>query len=109
MIVLTVVLYFSTKLVSACQCNVLGSLSNECDSYSGQCKCKPYFTGKYCEQCTSSNLIFPHCVGDAKCECNKIGTWFDADKKGPCIEGVGIFILFIFPFRLTHFKPMYPL
>ena len=96
MIVLAAVLYFSTKLVSACQCNALGSLNKECDSYTGQCKCKPYFTGKYCEQCTSSNLIFPNCVGDAKCECNKIGTWFAAGKKGPCIGGVGIFCYLFF-------------
>ena len=109
MIVFTVVLYFSTKLVSACQCNALGSLNNECDSYSGQCKCRPYFTGKFCEQCTSSNLIFPHCVGDAKCECNKMGTWFDADKKGPCIEGVRIFLLIIFSFFYFSISSQCPL
>ncbi|ETN59454.1 laminin, alpha 1/2 [Anopheles darlingi] len=35
----------------ACECNREGSLSDECDRYTGECHCRPGVIGKKCDRC----------------------------------------------------------
>lgn len=41
-----------------CGCNLAGSLSDTCDSETGQCKCKPGSTGRDCSQCTAYRHVY---------------------------------------------------
>eukprot|EP00117_Sycon_ciliatum_P025837 scpid1780/ scgid2551/ Cadherin EGF LAG seven-pass G-type receptor 2; Cadherin family member 10; Epidermal growth factor-like protein 2; Flamingo homolog 3; Multiple epidermal growth factor-like domains protein 3 len=34
-----------------CNCHVHGSVASECDRSTGQCRCKPFTTGRRCDQC----------------------------------------------------------
>lgn len=44
--------YTSALTVAACACNELGSeQTDECDSETGQCKCRERFTGRACDGC----------------------------------------------------------
>lgn len=86
---------FSTvsMVSSACTCHPIGSNSKVCDAKNGQCDCKPYFTGKHCDQCTTRADVFPYCnVNGKDCQCDKRGTWQALNKPGSCLEKVGIFI-----------------
>lgn len=40
-----------------CDCNVEGRASDECDSITGQCNCKPGVVGKQCSQCEKPRHI----------------------------------------------------
>lgn len=51
-----------------CDCNLAGSLSDTCDSETGQCKCKPGSTGRDCSQCTAYRHVYIHNV----CTCKSI-------------------------------------
>lgn len=39
-----------------CSCNQVGSVSDQCNN-SGQCTCKPNYTGDKCDRCTVSLFI----------------------------------------------------
>lgn len=45
----------------ACQCNKIGSISNDCDVESGQCKCLSSFGGERCEHCKDGYYNYPKC------------------------------------------------
>ncbi|XP_055540243.1 laminin subunit alpha-1 isoform X2 [Wyeomyia smithii] len=47
-----------------CDCNREGSLSEECDPRSGQCRCKPGITGRRCDRCEQPK----HIVQNYKCK-----------------------------------------
>ncbi|XP_058122412.1 laminin subunit alpha-1 [Anopheles ziemanni] len=48
----------------ACECNREGSISDECDRYTGECHCRPGVTGKKCDRCE----LPKHIVQDYRCK-----------------------------------------
>ncbi|XP_067203705.1 laminin subunit alpha-1 isoform X2 [Linepithema humile] len=50
-----------------CNCNLAGSLSDACDSKTGQCKCRPNSTGRDCSQCTAYRHVY---INDVCTSCN---------------------------------------
>ena len=50
-----------------CNCNPLGSTSNECDITTGQCQCQPGVTGLKCDTCMRYHYGFSStgCTGKA--------------------------------------------
>lgn len=52
-----------------CDCNREGSLSDECETKSGQCQCKPGITGKRCDRCEQPK----HIVQGYKCKREFVG------------------------------------
>ncbi|XP_014204068.2 laminin subunit alpha-1 [Copidosoma floridanum] len=59
-----------------CNCNEAGSASDECDTETGQCNCRPGSTGRDCSQCTAERHVFvgPNCVS---CNDNCTGLLLD--------------------------------
>lgn len=55
--------YFQSSflLFAACECNKVGSISNDCDLVSGQCKCLSNFGGERCERCKHGYFQYPEC------------------------------------------------
>ncbi|KAK6179097.1 hypothetical protein SNE40_011531 [Patella caerulea] len=49
----------------SCDCNVDGSMSFNCDSFGGQCQCRPNVIGRKCTACQPGWFGFPRCQ-----ECN---------------------------------------
>ncbi|ESO94906.1 hypothetical protein LOTGIDRAFT_144813 [Lottia gigantea] len=45
----------------ACDCNIDGSLSFNCDSFGGQCECRPNVIGRKCRACQPGYYGFPRC------------------------------------------------
>lgn len=68
-----------------CGCDFEGSTSSECESFGGQCKCKPNVVGRQCETCREGFIGFPDCKcpsgkfdsgpgsGCEDCNCNREG------------------------------------
>ncbi|CAF0857038.1 unnamed protein product [Brachionus calyciflorus] len=55
-----------------CDCNPTGSVSNICDQFGGNCKCKPNVVGKKCDKCAPGTYEFgPN--GCQPCNCNSAG------------------------------------
>ncbi|TRZ02967.1 hypothetical protein DNTS_026215, partial [Danionella cerebrum] len=54
-----------------CECSPQGSNSRQCDLISGQCPCRPQFSGLRCERCALGFRNFPQCT---PCNCNINGT-----------------------------------
>ncbi|XP_071961218.1 laminin subunit beta-1-like [Antedon mediterranea] len=73
-----------------CGCDSTGSTSNICDSYGGQCDCKPNVMGRACNQCAPGTFGFgPN--GCTACECNAFGSqaaFCDSTGKCPCMPNV---------------------
>ncbi|XP_041914213.1 laminin subunit alpha-3-like isoform X1 [Alosa sapidissima] len=55
-----------------CDCSPTGivSSSGDCDSYTGQCTCKPRIGGRQCDRCAAGYFRFPECV---PCDCETGG------------------------------------
>ena len=41
-----------------CNCNLIGSLNNNCDQSNGQCVCVQGVTGRRCDRCSSEYYYF---------------------------------------------------
>lgn len=50
-----------------CECNPAGSLNDECDTETGQCRCRAGSTGRDCSECTAFRHVFINNV----CTCKK--------------------------------------
>ncbi|XP_056377714.1 laminin subunit alpha-3 isoform X2 [Hyla sarda] len=57
-----------------CNCSTTGVIQPfqpECDSISGQCRCKSRISGRQCDRCAPGYFRFPDCI---PCDCNSYGT-----------------------------------
>ncbi|XP_015919728.2 laminin subunit alpha isoform X1 [Parasteatoda tepidariorum] len=63
-----------------CKCDTDGSLSYECESFGGQCQCKPNVIGRTCSQCRTGFFGFPNCK---PCDCPS--TAYCQPVTGQCI------------------------
>ncbi|XP_015124906.1 laminin subunit alpha-1, partial [Diachasma alloeum] len=72
-----------------CSCNPNGSISRLCDSVSGQCLCKPLFTGRDCSTCIEGygNVT----AGCRECNCD-VGAITNACDQitGSCVCAPGV-------------------
>lgn len=50
-----------------CECNPAGSLNDECDTETGQCRCRAGSIGRDCSECTAFRHVFINNV----CTCKK--------------------------------------
>lgn len=50
-----------------CNCDGLGSTKTSCQSFGGQCICRPNVIGRACDRCRSGYSGFPYC--------RKLATW----------------------------------
>ena len=70
----------------ACDCDPVGSTSEACNLYDGQCTCKDGFGGRQCDQCEENYWGDPReqCY---PCDCNPQGSQsFQCDwKTGKCV------------------------
>lgn len=80
-------LSFFCKLQN-CNCSIDGSvigLEDQCDLTTGQCTCKPEFSGRACNECSKGYYGYPYC---RKCNCDMRGTaWGNlsiSDTVVPC-------------------------
>ncbi|VDO48417.1 unnamed protein product [Schistosoma margrebowiei] len=71
-----------------CNCSIDGSvigLEDQCDLTTGQCTCKPEFSGRACNECSKGYYGYPYC---RKCNCDMRGTaWGNlsiSDTVVPC-------------------------
>ncbi|KPP76674.1 hypothetical protein Z043_103970, partial [Scleropages formosus] len=55
----------------ACDCNVVGSLTLQCNPDTGCCFCRDQFTGEKCDQCKMGYRDFPQCT---TCDCSVAGS-----------------------------------
>ncbi|KJH49984.1 laminin EGF-like protein [Dictyocaulus viviparus] len=59
-----------------CECDIIGSIGEQCDAVSGQCTCKQGVFGKRCNQCRPSYFNFTD-AGCQFCHCNIYGSMQD--------------------------------
>ncbi|ESO91420.1 hypothetical protein LOTGIDRAFT_209765 [Lottia gigantea] len=64
--------HYLTIIISACDCDLTGSLSRDCEPLGGQCQCKPNVVGRRCDQCAPGTYGFGP-SGCQPCNCNDIG------------------------------------
>ena len=63
-----------------CKCSIQGSKSYECESFGGQCPCKPNVIGRQCTRCKTGFYGFPDCK-----QCNCPSTAYCHPRTGKCI------------------------
>ncbi|XP_075991137.1 laminin subunit alpha isoform X2 [Anticarsia gemmatalis] len=63
----------------ACMCDFMGSTELECDTFGGQCPCKPNVIGRSCTTCRTGYFGFPNC---RPCTCPQTAI---CDDNGTCI------------------------
>ena len=68
-----------------CHCNIDGSYDHKCESFGGQCKCKPNVIGRECSMCKTGYFGFPNCQ-----KCNCPDTAVCHKKTGDCICPKGV-------------------
>ena len=60
----TQMLWCSYFYLLACQCNVFGSVRDDCEQMTGRCVCKPGVTGSKCNICPNGRELGPQgCTG----------------------------------------------
>ncbi|XP_053562862.1 laminin subunit alpha-5 isoform X2 [Bombina bombina] len=62
-----------------CNCHEVGALGTSCESYGGQCSCRPNVIGRDCSRCATGYWGFPNC---RPCEC---GSRLCDEVTGQCI------------------------
>lgn len=66
---------FTIFLLSpACNCNINGSLSQECNNITGACECKPNLSGAQCDRCRQNYYQPDPNLGCLPCNCNLGGS-----------------------------------
>ncbi|XP_042733401.1 laminin subunit alpha-2 isoform X5 [Lagopus leucura] len=69
-----------------CHCHVNGSISEICDSQTGQCECKPNVIGRRCDMCKPSYFWAPDKRFCIPCGCSALGSMsLQCDMSGRCI------------------------
>ncbi|XP_010705705.1 laminin subunit alpha-2-like [Meleagris gallopavo] len=69
-----------------CHCHVNGSISEICDSQTGQCECKPNVIGRQCDMCKPSYFWAPDKRFCIPCGCSALGSMsLQCDMSGRCI------------------------
>lgn len=73
-----------------CQCNVDGLTEEKCNKQTGNCVCKPAFSGEKCELC--ANGFYKQYGLCRECKCNMLGTndetkTCDSDGFCDCKDG----------------------
>lgn len=63
-----------------CECDFRGSMSFECDTFGGQCPCRPNIIGRKCSECRTGFYGFPTCR-----PCNCPSTAVCHPTTGECI------------------------
>ena len=63
-----------------CKCDRRGSTSYECQSFGGQCPCKPNVIGRTCSACRMGYYGFPDCK-----PCNCPATAYCEPRTGKCV------------------------
>lgn len=75
-----------------CNCDPIGSESDQCNPYDGQCRCKAGFGGRQCDQCQTNFWGDPN-VECHHCECDHYGSATQqcdrTSGKCKCIQGIG--------------------
>lgn len=61
-----------------CDCNVYGSLRDDCEQNSGRCKCKPGITGIKCNRCSDNRLLGPDGCQEEPTSCRRMDCRFGA-------------------------------
>lgn len=68
----------------SCDCDVQGSLGEDCDITSGKCRCKPGVDGRRCDQCAAGHYQFSS-AGCKACNCNSDGSKHkNCTSRGVC-------------------------
>ena len=78
-----------------CACDMVGSLSETCNEFDGQCECKDGFGGRKCDQCQENYYGDPQ-VECFPCNCNpRVSESLQCDRvTGKCICREGKYDLF---------------
>uniref|UniRef100_A0A674J3X9 Laminin subunit alpha 2 n=1 Tax=Terrapene triunguis TaxID=2587831 RepID=A0A674J3X9_9SAUR len=73
------------KNCQLCHCNINGSVSEICNSQTGQCECRPNVVGRRCDECKPGTFGLQSSRGCVPCNCNSFGSKsFDCDENGQC-------------------------
>ena len=59
-----------------CGCHEVGSDSDTCQAFGGQCSCGPHVIGRDCSQCATGYWGFPNCRREHTSGANQITAWF---------------------------------
>ncbi|XP_074846691.1 laminin subunit alpha-2 isoform X2 [Carettochelys insculpta] len=74
------------KNCQPCHCNTNGSLSELCNSQTGQCECKPNVVGRRCDECKTHYVWAPEKQICIPCGCSPLGSIsLRCDMSGRCI------------------------
>uniref|UniRef100_A0A8B9EMM7 Laminin subunit alpha-2 n=1 Tax=Anser cygnoides TaxID=8845 RepID=A0A8B9EMM7_ANSCY len=74
-----------------CHCHINGSISEICDSKTGQCKCKANVIGRRCDMCKPETFGLQSSRGCVPCNCNSFGSKsFDCNGDGQCYCQPGV-------------------
>ncbi|MFT7813885.1 laminin subunit alpha-1-like [Arapaima gigas] len=79
------------KNCQICGCHGNGSLSNICDSDTGQCDCKAHAVGEKCDHCQAGYYGLQNGQQCVSCNCSREGSVSqvcDEEGRCPCVHGV---------------------
>ncbi|XP_015599371.1 laminin subunit beta-1 isoform X2 [Cephus cinctus] len=76
----------------ACECDVVGSVTDKCNPFDGTCECRPGFGGRRCNECQTNYWGNPN-IECHPCDCDRAGSASQqCDREtGKCIcrKGIG--------------------